>query len=222
MLRRWCEALNQEYSEKTLRESAQPTSLESRVAPGVMEYARSPKLPPLVFEAQTCAKDSTYVGVDVVRCRRNGLANAPFPLPILCPADGVEPVDAAGPGLCRGLLRRKAVLPQSVAGWYPKVSLAAMLDLGVCRWDHIVLGISARSHVDAATLRRALERMDAAWPEGEEHMAKLRPVGAQRGGGLQRAQQQQQAGRRGRGLFSGLRLRGGHGVGLHLLLSNGT
>ena len=84
------------HSEKTLRESAQPTSLGSRVAPGVMEYARSPKLPPLVFEAQTCAKDSTYVGVDVVRCRRNGLANAPFPLPILCPADGVEPRRAAG------------------------------------------------------------------------------------------------------------------------------
>ena len=40
---------------------------------------RSPKLPPLVFEAQTCAKDALYVGVDVVRCRRNGLANAPFP-----------------------------------------------------------------------------------------------------------------------------------------------
>ena len=58
-------------------------------------------------------------------------------------------------------------------GWYPKVSLAAMLELGVCRWDHIVLGISARSHVDAATLRRALERMDAAWPKGEERMAKL-------------------------------------------------
>ena len=36
-----------------------------------------------------------------------------------------------------------------------------------------MLGISARSHVDAATLRRALERMDAAWPEGEERMAKL-------------------------------------------------
>ena len=27
--------------------------------------------------------------------------------------------------------------------------------------------------MDAATLWRALERMDAAWPEGEEHMAKL-------------------------------------------------
>ena len=51
-------------SEKTLRESAQPTSLESRVAPGVMEYARSPKLPPLVFEAQACHKDALYVGED--------------------------------------------------------------------------------------------------------------------------------------------------------------
>ena len=171
------------HSEKTLRESAQPTSLESRVAPGVMEYARSPKLPPLVFEAQACAasckRDALYVGVDVVRCRRNGLANAPFPLPILCPADGVEPVDGVLPdlgfveGCCDARQSCLNLLPYVGPGWYPKVSLAAMLDLGVCRWDHIVLGISARSHVDAATLRRALERMDAAWPEGEEHMAKL-------------------------------------------------
>ena len=144
------------HSEKTLRESAQPTSLESRVAPGVMEYARSPKLPPL-----------------------NGLANAPFPLPILCPADGVEPVDGVLPhlgfveGCCDARQSCLNLLPYVGPGWYPKVSLAAMLDLGVCRWDHIVLGISARSHVDAATLRRALERMDAAWPEGEERMAKL-------------------------------------------------
>ena len=144
-----------------------------------MEYARSPKLPPLVFEAQTCAKDSTYVGVDVVRCRRNGLANAPFPLPILCPADGVEPVDGVLPdlgfveGCCDARQSCLNLLPYVGPGWYVKVSLAAMLDLGVCRWDHIVLGISARSHGDAATLRRALERMDAAWPEGEEHMAKL-------------------------------------------------
>ena len=127
------------HSEKTLRESAQPTSLESRVAPGVMEYARSPKLPPLVFEAQTCAKDALYVGVDVVRCRRNGLANAPFPLPILCPADGVEPVDGVLPdlgfveGCCDARQSCLNLLPYVGPGWYPKVSLAAMLDLGVCR-----------------------------------------------------------------------------------------
>ena len=114
-----------------------------------------------------------------MRCRRNGLANAPFPLPILCPADGVEPVDGVLPdlgfveGCCDARQSCLNLLPYVGPGWYPKVSLAAMLDLGVCRWDHIVLGISARSHVDAATLRRALERMDAAWPESEEHMAKL-------------------------------------------------
>ena len=167
------------HSEKTLRESAQPTSLESRVAPGVMEYARSPKLPPLVFEAQACHKDALYVGVDVVRCRRNGLANAPFPLPILCLADGVEPMDGVLPdlgfveGCCDARQSCLNLLPYVGSGWYPKVSLAAMLELGVCRWDHIVLGISARSRVDAATLRRALKRSDAAWPAGEERMAKL-------------------------------------------------
>ena len=76
-----------------------------------MEYARSPKLPPLVFEAQTCAasrnRDALYVGVDVVRCRRNGLANAPFPLPILCPADSVEPVDGVLGGHGVGLRLRQ-------------------------------------------------------------------------------------------------------------------
>ena len=134
--------------------------------------------------------------------------------------DGVLPDLGFVEGCCDARQSCLNLLPYVGPGWYPKVSLAAMLDLGVCRWDHIVLGISARSHVDAATLRRALERMDAAWPEGEEHMAKL-SVNAMiglwaHGGGLQRAQQQQQAGRRGRGLLSGLRLRGGHGVGLRL------
>ena len=93
----------------------------------------------------------------------------PLPPAILCPADGVEPVDGVLPdlgfveGCCDARQSCLHLLLYVGPGWYPKVSLAAMLDLGVCRWDHIVLGISARS-VDAATLRRALERRDAAWP----------------------------------------------------------
>ena len=85
----------------------------------------------------------------------------------------------AGPGRCGGLLRREAVLPEFVAvrGARLVPEGFAGRDAGPgrlpCRWDHIVLGISARSHVDAATLRCALERMDAAWPEGKERMAKL-------------------------------------------------
>ena len=203
------------HSEKTLRESAQPTSLESRVAPGVMEYARSPKLPPLVFEAQACAKDALYVGVDVVRCRRNGLANAPFPLPILCPADGVEPVDGVLPD-------REAVLPEPVAvrgarlvpeGFAGRDAGPGRLPLGPHRVGH--LRAEPRGRGDAAARagahgRRVARRRGAHGQAQRERDD--RPVGAQHGGGLQRAQQQ----RRGRGLLSGLRLRGGHGVGLRL------
>ena len=87
--------------------------------------------------------------------------------------DGVLPDLGFVEGCCDARQSCLNLLPYVGPGWYLKVSLAAMLELGVCRWDHIVLGISARSHVDAATLRRALERMDAAWPDGEEHMAKL-------------------------------------------------
>ena len=214
------------HSEKTLRESAQPTSLESRVAPGVMEHVRSPKLPPLVFEAQTCAKDSTYVGVDVVRCRRNGLANAPFPLPILCPADGIEPVDGAGPGLCGGLLRREAVLPEPVAvrgarlvpeGFAGRDAGPGRLPLGPHRAGH--LRAEPRGRGDAAA-RAGAHGCRVARRRGAHGQAQRerddRPAGAQHGGGVQRAQQQQRAGRRGRGLLSGLRLRGRHGVGLRL------
>ena len=88
------------------------------------------------------------------------------------------------------------LLPHVGPGWYPKVLLAAMLDLGVCRWDHIVLDISARSHVDAATLRRAARGRGAHGQAQRERDD--RPVGVQHGGGLQRAQR---AGRRGRGLL---------------------
>ena len=97
--------------------------------------------------------------MDVARCRRNGLANAPFPLGPLPPAHPV-PVDGVLPdlgfveGCCDARQSCLNLLPYVGPGWYSKVLLAAMLDLGVCRWDHIVLGISARSHVDAATLRR--------------------------------------------------------------------
>ena len=142
----------------------------------------------------------------------------PFPLPILRPADGVEPVDGVLAGPALGLLRREAVLsdllPYVGPGWYPKVLLAAVLDLGVCRWDHIVLGISARSHVDAATLRRALERVARGREAHGQAQRKRddRPVGAQHGGGRQRAQQQQNGADA--DFFQAFACEGGHGVGL--------
>ena len=68
--------------------------------------------------------------------------------------DGALPnLDFVEEAVCLNLLPYARLVPEGFAG--------RNADLGVCRWDHIVLGISARSHVDAATLRRALERMDA-------------------------------------------------------------
>ena len=74
---------------------------------------RSPKLPPLVFEAQACAKDVLYVGVDGCAAGATGWT-PPSPCPscarrtALSPWTAcclLEPVAARGPG------------------WYPKVSL---------------------------------------------------------------------------------------------------
>ena len=188
-------------SKKTLRESAQPTSLESRVAPGVMEYVRSPKLPPLVFEAQTCAKDSTYVGVDVVRCRRNGLANAPFPCPFCARRTALSPWTAC----CRTwALWRAAATRGSPASiccrtWGPAGTQRF-------RWPRCWTWASAAgttlcwvSPRGATWTRRRCGARWSAWtPRGGRgaHGQAQRerddsPVGAQHGGGLQRAQQQQ-------------------------------
>ena len=94
-----------------------------------------------------------------------------------------------------------------------------MLDLGVCRRDYIVLGISARSHRG----RDAGTRWSAWTPVAKLSVNAMIGLWAQHGGGLQRAQQQQRAGRRGRGLLQA------HEGGMvwdfvyaRRLLSNGT
>ena len=53
-------------------------------------YACSPRPPPLVCGLSTCDSDRVCHGVDVVRCRQNALANAPFPLPVFCPLDNIR------------------------------------------------------------------------------------------------------------------------------------
>ena len=162
-------------------------------------------------------------GVDVVRSRRNLLANAPFPLPILCPADGVEPVEPGRlPDLgyvegCRDA-RQAALqlLPFVGFGWYPKVSIDAMLETGVCRWDHIPLGIYARPRpAGPGAHGRCVARGRGAHGQalGERDD---RAMGAPRGRDLLRAQQQLPAGRPRRRLHAKLLLRGGQRLGLRV------
>ena len=61
---------------KTSLENSQATALESRFSPAACEaYVNSPRLPPLVCGLQKWNEDRVCWGVDVVRCRKNGLAN---------------------------------------------------------------------------------------------------------------------------------------------------
>ena len=40
-----------------------------------------------------CNPEKVCQGVDVVRCRKNALANAPFPLPVFCPLESIRPAE---------------------------------------------------------------------------------------------------------------------------------
>ena len=96
------------------------------------------------------------------RCRKNGLARE-GELADLTYVD--LPFDGR-----RGLLDR---LPYVGKGWYSKPACAEMLDSGLAQWRHFRWSLEATAHVDQRWLEQALQAMEEAWPEGEEHMAKL-------------------------------------------------
>ena len=73
---------------KTSMEGNHSTTLESRFCRYVYQnYAASPRLPPLVCQLQKWDAERPCEGIDVCRCRKNGLANARFPIPVFCPLD---------------------------------------------------------------------------------------------------------------------------------------
>ena len=79
---------------KTSLEGNHSTTLESRFCRYVYQnYAATPRLPPLVFQLQKWDLDRPCQGIDVCRCRKNGLANARFPLPVFCPLDCIVPAE---------------------------------------------------------------------------------------------------------------------------------
>ena len=161
----------------------------------------------------------------VVRCRRNGLANAPFPLPIFCPADNIEP---ARPGHLadlsfvdlqnRGRDAPVTLLPYVGPGWYPKVSVDYMLCSGVAQWSDVLHTMDAASHVTASAGAGA-GRHGAGLARGRRTYGNARSElddrahGARQQQGVHAAQQQQRAGRdRGRHQAGILRRRS---LGLH-------
>ena len=64
-------------------------------------------------------------------------------------------------------------LPYVGQGWYAKPAVAYMLEKGLATWRDFVYSLDATAHVDQDSVTQALQQMEAAWPEGEEHYAKL-------------------------------------------------
>ena len=166
---------------KTSLEGNHSTTLESRFCRYVYQnYTATPRLPPLVFQLQKWDLDRPCQGIDVCRCRKNGLANARLPLPVFCPLDCILPSEE---GQLADLMwvdlpcdHRKGVLdrlPFVGKGWYAKPVCAYLLEAGLAQWQHFKWSLDATAHVDQRCLELVLERMEQNWPEGEEHYAKL-------------------------------------------------
>ena len=139
---------------------------------------KSARLPPLVCGLQKWNEDRVCWGVDVVRCRKNGLANARFPLPVFCPLDSVQEVREGHLADLTYVKLRKdgrvallARLPSVGEGWCAKPACAHMLEAGVATWQDFLWSLDATAHVDPSCLAWALRKMEEAWPE--EHLAKL-------------------------------------------------
>ncbi|CAE7238133.1 unnamed protein product [Symbiodinium natans] len=169
------------HRNKTALESSHATTLESRFSRRAYEqYVESPRLPPLVFKLNSHKPDHICHGIDVVRCRKNGLAHAKFPAPIFCPKDNVEQArEGHLADLTYVRLREDGrwaafkQLPYVGQGWYAKPAVAYMLEKGLATWSDFVHSLDATAHVDQESVAQALQKMEAAWPEGEEHYAKL-------------------------------------------------
>ena len=166
---------------KTQTESTQPTSLESRFTRLVYDaYVRSPKQPPLVFQARApeawtwCAAAGT--GWPTHRSR--------------CPSSALSFVDLQN----RGRDAPVTLLPYVGPGWYPKVSVDYMLRSGVVQWSDVL-------HTMATSPRSRRWRHGAGLARGRRTYGKAcselddRAHGTRQQQGVHAAQQQQRAGR---------------------------
>ena len=132
---------------KTSLEGNHSTTLESRFCRYVYQnYATSPRLPPLVFQMQKWDLDRPCQGIDVCRCRKNGLANARR-CPSFCPLDCIVPAEE---GQLADLMwvempcdRRKGV-PLRGGRLVRQPVCAYLLEAGLAQWQH--LQVESRRH----------------------------------------------------------------------------
>ena len=128
------------------------------------ELRRRPRLPPLVCQLQKWDAEPLPAST----CATAGRTGWPtLASPIL--SSVLSTACPPGGGACGSHPRGPALRrPQRASG---KPACAEMLDSGLAQWRHFRWSLEATAR--GPTLVGALQTMEEAWPEGEEHMASI-------------------------------------------------
>ena len=149
--------------------------LESSFEKSVYEqYVKSPKQKAIVYEPHTHQERGEPLLLDIIRCRRNSLYEAPFDFPIFCPLDLIEKCDKKLGDL--NFVKKQVKwngkslidnLPFCGDAWYSKIAVQYMLHAGIIGWENITHTITASARLPANIFQKPLERMEQAWPDTE-------------------------------------------------------
>jgi hypothetical protein len=129
-------------------------------------FVEAPKPPQLV--ANMHEREAGGIGIDVIRCRFNGLVEGGDELPIYAPTDKIVPATPGKLGDNQwidigelGPHRSPAsVLPYFGPGWYGRGTAAFLLDAGVVAWADVKLTYNAAVHRPAGFLAERLRVID--------------------------------------------------------------
>ena len=150
------------HAEKTRLEPNGSGDLASCCCPQVWSnYVKSKRLPPLVHKLREISPDKLHQLelVDVIRCRRNAMAQNVYPIPILCPFDDIKP--KAKPELADlNYITQKFTnvvtqLGYTGPGWYHRVQAEWLLHIGVITWDQITHVLEATGHAPLWNFQRS-------------------------------------------------------------------
>ena len=125
--------------------------------------------PALVCKLAKCDPDRICHGVDVVRCRKNACRSSAPWTPWSPPGTGTWRTSPTWS--CTGTTGRPCSGSSPTAG--AGTASPRPLETGQATWADFNWSLDATAHVEPRCLAQTLEVMEDAWPEGEEHMAKL-------------------------------------------------
>jgi hypothetical protein len=133
---------------------------------------KSPKPKALVFESHSVGDEDCLL-LDIRRCRRNCMAQSPYPIPIFSCIDCVQPyagtigdfnwIEKQVNFSCPQ--RLLSHLPFQGSGVYSRSATEFLLHYGIVKTSHIKYVLNASGHIAPELLKDALDKLAEAWGE---------------------------------------------------------